>query len=354
MQKVSLFFIRLVTFSNENVENQRRSFKLDKNRTLAIIVVAVVITSAVVIAVWYPTTIPDVRIGYLSQDLHQLALRVAMVNGWFLEEGLNVELLVYDNGAYEMTGFQGGQIDMGYLGAAPALVKSINDNIPVTVLAAANLEGSGIAVLKEEYDSGRVTSIEDLVGKTIFQPGPSTVQNFLIRLALNQSGLSTEDVTLEQKRVQDMAISLTSDKPAFIAWEPFPSLSEYENITETLLLSGEIWPRHPCCVVASSNSFLSEHPDTVQTVVGIHKRAEKWIVDNPTEALAIAVDWLQKEEASVELSFNRIIYDYNVNRTGIELYLRFLISEGLVEMESNQVDSYLDGFIDTAFIETDS
>ena len=325
---------------------------MDKTKTIAVIVVAVVITSAVVIAFWYPTTIPDVRIGYLSQDLHQLALRVAVVNGWFLDEGLNVELLVYENGAYEMTGFQGGQIDMGYLGAAPALVKSINDDIAVTVLAAVNLEGSGIAVLKEEYDSGRITSIEDLAGKTIYQPGPSTVQNFLIRLALNQSGLSTDDVTLEQKRVQDMAISLTADKPAFIAWEPFPSLAEYENITETLILSGEIWPRHPCCVVASSNSFLSNRPDIVQKVVDIHKRAEEWIVDHPTEALSIAVDWLQKEAPSVELSFNRIIFDYAVNRTGIERYLRFLISEGLVEMESGQVDNYLNGFINTTFIET--
>jgi NitT/TauT family transport system substrate-binding protein len=253
-----------------------------------------------------------------------------------------------------MTGFQGGQIDMGYLGAAPALVKSINDDIPVTILAAANLEGSGIAVLKEEYDSGRITKIEDLVGKTIYQPGPSTVQNFLIRLALNQSGLSTLNVTLEQKRVQDMAISLTANKPAFIAWEPFPSLAEYDGITETMVLSGEIWPRHPCCVVASSNSFLTENPETVQTVVDIHKRAEQWIVDNPAEALDIAVDWLQKEEASVELSFNRIIYDYHVNRTGIERYLRFLISEGLVDMESSEADAYLDAFINTTFIENNS
>jgi NitT/TauT family transport system substrate-binding protein len=339
---------------HENATEQRRRFKMDKTKTAAVIVVAVVITSAVVIAVWYPTTVPDVRIGYLSQDLHQLALRVAVVNGWFLDEELNVEQLVYDNGAYEMTGFQGGQIDMGYLGVAPALVKGINDDIAITVLAAVNLEGSGIAVLKEEFESGRITSIEDLAGKTIFQPGPSTVQNFLIRLALNQSGLSTDVVTLEQKRVQDMAISLTADQPAFIAWEPFPSFAEYENITETLVLSGEIWPRHPCCVVASSNSFLSEHPDIVQKVVDIHKRAEQWIVDNPADALAIAIQWLQKEEEAVELSINRIIYDYNVNKTGIEMYLKFLINEGLVDMDTSQVNSYLNGFINTTFIESNS
>ncbi|MHA1908343.1 MAG: hypothetical protein ACW98Y_13675, partial [Candidatus Thorarchaeota archaeon] len=62
---------------------------MDKKQTAAIVVAFVVVSSVAVIALWYPTTVPDVRIGYLSQDLHQLALRVAVVNGWFEDAGLN-------------------------------------------------------------------------------------------------------------------------------------------------------------------------------------------------------------------------------------------------------------------------
>ena len=70
-----------------------------------------------------------------------------------------------------MDGFQAGQIDMGYLGAAPALVKSIAQSINITVLAAANKEGSAINVLKSEYDAGHVTSIADLAGKENIEKG---------------------------------------------------------------------------------------------------------------------------------------------------------------------------------------
>jgi len=325
---------------------------VNRNKTLALTVAVIVVASVALVGLWYPTTVPDVRIGYLSQDLHQLALRVAYVKGWFSEAGINVELVQFQNGAYEMDGFLAGQIDMGYLGIAPALTKAISQNIAITVLAAVNLEGSALMVMKDEYDAGRIVNVSDLVGKTILQPGPSTVQNFLIRLALNNSGLSVSDVNLETARVQDMGISLTSDKPAFIAWEPFPSLAEYEGLAVPLLLSGDIWPRHPCCVVATANTFFDDHPDIVQKVVEIHMRAEQWIVDHPEEALQIAIDWLGIDPTPVETAFNRIIYDFNVNRTGVQMYLEFLIDQGLVSMDSASVGTFLDSFINTTFIES--
>ncbi|TFG09017.1 ABC transporter substrate-binding protein [Candidatus Thorarchaeota archaeon] len=325
---------------------------MEKKKMNAIVLAIVVVSSVAIIALWFPATQPDVRIGYLNQDLHQLAVRVALENGWFEEEGLNVQLLQFGNGAYEMDGFLGGQIDMGYLGAAPAMTKSINQDIGITILAAVNLEGSAIMVHKDEYDAGRIANMSDLTGKTVYHPGPSTVQNFLLRLALNQSGMSVDDVSLETARPQDMAISLTPTSPAFIAWEPFPALAEYEDLAVPLVLSGEIWSRHPCCVVATSNSFLEAHPDRVQKVIDVHKRAEEWIVDNPMEALAIAVDWLGADEEAVETAFDRIIYDYNLNRTGLERYLEFLIHEELVEMSYDAMDAFLDGFINGTFIES--
>ena len=323
---------------------------MDKKQATALAVVVVVVASVAIVAVWFPPTQPDVRIGYLSQDLHQLALRVAVVNGWFEEEGITVELLTYANGAYEMDGFQSGQIDMGYLGVAPALIKSINAGINVTVLAAANSEGSSLEVLKSEYDAGHVTTMSDLAGKTIYHPGPATVQNFLLRLALNQSGMSVDDVTLQTAQLSTVADILTPEAPAYIAWEPFPSLSYYEGITVPLNLSGTIWPEHPCCVVATDNTFAIEHPEIVQAVVDIHVRAEEWIINHPVEALAIAVDWLGIDESPVSTAFNRIIYNHTLNVAGVEAYLDFLIHEGQISMDPADADDFIDGFIDLSYV----
>lgn len=330
---------------------------MDKNQAAAVGVIVIVIIAIGFIVLWNPTPATDetdVRIGYLSKDLHQLALRVAIENGLFARENITVDLVQYGNGALEMDGFLAGQIDMGYLGAAPAMVKRINQDIMITILAAVNLEGSAIMVSKEEYDAGHVTTISDLVGKGVYQPGPSTVQNFLLRLALNQSGLSYSNITAMTISPSLMADSLTAENPAFIAWEPFNAKAEYDNKSVALTLSSDIWPNHPCCVLASDNTFLSAHPDIAQKVVDIHVEAEQWIVSHPAEAIAIAMNWLEMDETPVQTAFNRIIYDYNVNRTGLETYLNFLIHEEQLEVSKIPADTaaFLDGFINTTYVDS--
>jgi NitT/TauT family transport system substrate-binding protein len=334
---------------------QRRQFKMDRNKVLGAGVVVIVVVAVALVALGNPPTQPDVRIGYLEKDLHQLAFRVALVNGWYEEAGLTVELKPYGNGGLEMDAFLGNEIDMGYLGAAPALTKRINQDIMITILASANLEGSAIMVRKADYDSGAITHIANLTGKSVHIPGLPTVQAFLLRLALNQSGLSPSDVSLLSTSPAFMADSLSEDEPAFVAWEPFNARAEFDNLAVPLALSGEIWPRHPCCVLASSNPFLNDHPDIIQTVVDIHVRAEEWIVNNPTDAISIAATWLEMEDAvsAVETAFNRIIYDYNVNRTGIEMYLDYLIDQDqlLPYKIPADINGFLDGFINTTFVE---
>jgi NitT/TauT family transport system substrate-binding protein len=326
---------------------------LDKNEAIAVSVIVIVVMSIGIIALWNPAPAPNVRIGYLSQDLHQLALRVAIANGLFEREGINVALVEYANGAYEMDGFLAGEIDMGYLGIAPALVKGINQDILVTILAAVNLEGSAIMVSKLEYDSGHVTTIANLTGKGVLQPGPATVQNFLLRLALNQSGLSFSDITAYTTIPSLMADSLTPDIPAFISWEPFNAKAQYDEKAVPLLLSKDIWPRHPCCVVASDNNFIATHPDLVQKIINIHAEAEEWIQDNPAAAIAIAVDWLGMDQTPVNVAFNNIIFDYNLNRTGIERYLNFLIDENQLLSDKIPPDTtaFLNAFLNTTFID---
>ncbi len=329
---------------------------MERNQIIAIGIAAIIIGSLGLVVFWnLPPAEPEptttIRIGYLSKDLHQLALQVALENGLFDRENITVELVQKGNGALEMDGFLAGQINMGYLGAAPALLKRINQDIMVTILAAVNLEGSAIMVLKSEYEAGHVTSIADLAGKGVYQPGPATVQNLLLRLALNQSGLSYDNITAFTTSPTYMADSLTAENPAFVAWEPFNAKAEYENKSVPLALSGEIWPGHPCCVLAADNSYLSANPDIVQKIVNIHTEATEWIVNNPTQAIAIAVDWLEMDITPVTTAFNNIIFNWHLNRTGLEMYLDFLIDEEQLIPEKIPADpsAFLDGFINTTF-----
>ena len=79
---------------------------MERNQAIAVVVAVLVVSSIGLVVVWNlpepsePTT--TIRIGYLSKDLHQLALRVAIENGLFERENITVELVQYGNGALEM------------------------------------------------------------------------------------------------------------------------------------------------------------------------------------------------------------------------------------------------------------
>lgn len=151
----------------------------------------------------------EIRFGYLIADLHQLAFWVAWKEGWFEEVNITVrESLspqyprVFQNGGDEMkNGFKTGDIDIGFLGTAPAMIFGINENdfqsnsphykeATIKIIAGVNYEGSAIVIR-----SGlEVDSMKDLEGKTLAYPGPGTVQHFLVLMAAEQDGAKVQEV----------------------------------------------------------------------------------------------------------------------------------------------------------------
>jgi len=84
-----------------------------------------------------------------------------------------------------MEAFKAKDVDIAYLGGAPATLKRINDNIAIEIVAGANNEGSGLVVRTDL----NINSMEDLEGKTIAVPGVGTVQYTLLDKALREKGL---------------------------------------------------------------------------------------------------------------------------------------------------------------------
>jgi ABC-type nitrate/sulfonate/bicarbonate transport system substrate-binding protein len=127
------------------------------------------------------TILGSIRIGYLSGNLRSLAEVVAKnASLWggkdlFQVWGVQVYSPVpYANGGSIMTAFATGNIDMGYLGCAQAILRCINANIPIEIVSAANTEGSAIMVRPD------ISSLNDLNLRTLATPGPGSIEHLLL------------------------------------------------------------------------------------------------------------------------------------------------------------------------------
>ena len=220
-----------------------------------------------------------VKIGYLPSD-HDSALFIAQADDAYAAEGLDIETVQFNNGGDLMTAMASGEVDVGYVGITPVL-SSIEKGVPVKVISGAQIEGSGLVVGK---DSG-VSTIEDLDGKSIATPGEASIQYLLLVYALNQSGLSKDNVDISAMKVAPMNDALKSGKiDGMLTYEPFVTIATEKDNGILLKSSADILPGHPCCVVVASDDFINNNPDELQIILDIHENATNYIMENPDEA----------------------------------------------------------------------
>ena len=287
-----------------------------------------------------------VRMGFVLDDIHDLAYYVARENGFFQSEGLDMrEGGAFNSGAELMSAFSAGGLDMGYVGVSPAVTFQAQDMVDIKIVAAVNTEGSAL-VARSALEGEDPAALK---GRTVAIPGFSTVQDLLLRMALRKAGLSQSDVTIVSLMPADMPDALRASRiDAFLAWEPHPAQSVKDRTGRVLANSKGIWPGHPCCVLVADSAFLRRNPDTVRGVVEAHVTATRYIKDNPLEAADMAHLFTGQDAGITREAMENIDFTYTIDDKKLARYVSFLAEQGVVE--KSEAGSLTGGMVDERFL----
>lgn len=287
-----------------------------------------------------------VRIAYLQSDIHQLPCWVALERGFFEKEGVQVKVAgIFKAGPELMSGFAAGDLDMGYVGIAPATTAVANKTARVIALAQVNTEGSAIVVRKDD----KIENVSDLTGKTVVVPGHSTVQDFLLRKALLKFKTPADQVKIMVLKPPEMIGALrTNQVDAFIAWEPFPAKAVTIGVGRVLISSQEIWKGHPCCVLVSDTGFFETKKDKAKAMVRAHVKAIEFILRHRAEAIQIGIRYTGMDEASVRLAMENVNYTPILSVEGEKEYVDFLTKLKYIKVED--VEAFVDRFMRTEIL----
>jgi len=256
-----------------------------------------------------------IRLAYLQSDLHHLPAFVALEKGLYREEGLTVEIAgIFKAGPELMSGFSAGSLDAGYVGLSPALVAAANGTARIALIAQVNKNGSALVVGKDSP----VDNPADLKGKAIAIPGHATIQDFLLRRVLGDAGIGDTGATIITIKPPEMISVLSGGQiAAFMAWEPYPSLAVTNDAGRVLSYSQDIWPDHPCCVLAVSTAFLEKHTAEVNALRRAHRKSIDYIENNPGEAVSIGVKYTAMDPAVVTLALGHIQFDEQLSSSRV-------------------------------------
>jgi len=262
-----------------------------------------------------------IRVGYLQNDLHHLPLFVALDQKMFTSAGLLVEVAgIFKAGPEQMSAFASGELDIGYVGQAPATAAFLNRVADIKFLAQVNLEGSALVVRKK---SG-IKTLSALQSKIIAIPGHATMQDFLLQEALTNANFNFENIKIIVLKPPEMIQALNNNNiDAFIAWQPYPALAEQQG-GSILLSSEDICKDHPCCVLISDAAFSRKYPDKVDKIIQVHTRACQFIHKNTDLAITIAHRYTGMDKATIRRALTNIKYDPRLDKTKAVRFVDFL------------------------------
>lgn len=359
--------------------------KLSKT-LIAGIIAAVVIVAAAGVALMMnnndngDTEEVQVRVGYLTGDLHQMSRLVLMNSSAFggtsLLEKYDVNAVAANPGGYAAGGeimnqFAAGTIDIAWLGAPPVILNVANSNTSIKVVATANSEGSALIA------KAGINSIADLDQKTVATPGPSSIQHLLFLsiceangFNVTMSGAGTAENTVYWTTiapVNQKAALQSGQVDAAIGWEPYCSDSLLDGTAQIVNWSSEIWPDHPCCVIAVSNSFAQAHPDIVAKILKADMEANEWIADslanagsaNYTALLDMAQTFSNRNQTVVLQALDHIKFTYELSdelKTWMVTFTNSYRDLGVItqakwdERGFSSVESFVDFIVDDQYL----
>jgi len=261
-----------------------------------------------------------IRLGYLQSDLHHLPAFVALEKGFFEDEGLLVTVGgIFRAGPEQMSAFAAGELDVGYVGLAPAATAALNGVADITILAQVNKEGSALVCRPD------ITSLTQLRGKTVAIPGHATMQDCLIQKGLRNAGLTPEMLGLMVLKPPEMLLALEADDiDCFIAWEPYPAQAVNMGTGTVVARSGALWKEHPCCVLIAQDQFTRIRPDETVKIIKAHQRACRFITDHPEEALSIAIRYTGMPRAIIKQAMKHMRYVSVIDRQKARNFVEFL------------------------------
>lgn len=294
----------------------------------------------------------DVIIGY-QPSTHQMAYTSAKELGWWtsnLSEMDDVKTVgdrSFPSGPSEAVALASDAIQVAYIGAAPLIPAIAQNNSDLKIIAAVQINGSGLVV----PTTADYTGPSYFEGKSIATFPPGSIQDTLLKQWLTDNGVDLSKVDIKGMDSGEAQTSLKAGSvDAVFLPHPAPSIIVAAGDGKVVMGSGEMSPDHACCVLAVSQKFIDEHPDIVAEIVKIHVDATKYTNENPEQAAKYYANVTQVSEGIVLESISEWdgawISDPHVIEAYVVAYAKAQYEQGLVPRQLTSEELFDMSFYD--------
>lgn len=233
-----------------------------------------------------------------SYFISTVGVQYALQNGYFEDEGLNVEVTPLPGATTAIRSMLSGEQDIVNTGGDTGILAWQN-GAPIKIIDSPLAKGTDVLIARSE-----IATIQDLAGGSFAISDPGSTGEVLGRVLLERNGVDPDTVQFvglgsPADRVRAMlAEQVDATAATILVLEPVLAAIEAGEM-HVLTSFAEEFPDIPLSYNVTTDQMINDRPDVLVRFLRAEIRGYRWAQENPAEAAAIAVDFI--EDTDLEL-----------------------------------------------------
>jgi NitT/TauT family transport system substrate-binding protein len=259
-------------------------------------IVTLVLAWSLLAATALAADLPKLRVGYVPEPAHGLYF-VAKENGYFKEEGVDVELFQFGSAAEGVAAVKAGKLDVGTFGTTAPLL-FISKGSEFTFIGGMMINGQAIITRPERLTELSGKDLKVYKGKKIGLVKLST-GDVVFKGALKKAGIDyKKDVTFVEFGTAAAVVEAVKKGAvdAGLVWPPHFSLAEKNSGLKVAHYVSEFYPNYTCCRIFAHTDKVKADPETYRKFLAALIRAYKFYRTNEGETVDIYTKSLKIDE----------------------------------------------------------
>ncbi len=236
-------------------------------------------------------TLSKVTLNEVAHSIFYAPQYVAIEEGYFEEEGLDLTLVTGFGADKTMTAVISGEADIGFMGAEASIYayqEGATD--PVMNFAQLTQRAGNFLVAREEMPD---FTWDDLKGRKVLGGRKGGMPEMVFEYILKNNGLDPEtDLTINQSiDFGSTAAAFTGDTSAdfTVEFEPSATLLEQEGTGYVVASLGTDSGYVPYTSYSAKASFLEDHPKTIQKFTNALQKGMDYVSTHSPEEIATVI-----------------------------------------------------------------
>ncbi|QCR34416.1 ABC transporter substrate-binding protein [Lysinibacillus sp. SGAir0095] len=231
-----------------------------------------------------------VKVGEVTRSIFYAPQYVAITQGFFEEEGLDIELSTVAGGDKTMTALLSGGIDIALVGSETSIyVSAQGANDPIKNFAQLTQTDGTFLVAREEIED---FSWDMLKGSTFLGQRKGGMPQMAGEFVLKKHGIDPQaDLELIQNiDFANISTAFASGTGDFVQlFEPTASVFEQEGLGHIVASFGTESGHLPYTVFMAKESFMKEDSETIEKFTRALKKAQDFVYEASATEVAEAI-----------------------------------------------------------------